>query len=152
MQVILLKDVDKVGNQGDTVRVKDGYARNFLIPRGLAVPTGTGKGKHMTHQKKLVDDRQRRDMKEAEKVASSLNEVSVEIPVRVGEEEKLYGSVTNTDIAAALAAKGFEIDRRKIELEEPIKALGVYTVRVHLGPEMIATPKIWVVKESVPAS
>lgn len=146
MQVILMKDVEKVGAQGETVRVKDGYARNYLIPRGLAIPTGSGKAKHLAHQKKLVDDRRRKEMKAAEKVAMTLNEASVEIPVRVGEEDKLYGTVTNTDIAAALADKGFDIDRRKIEIDEPIKALGVYTVRVHVAPEMVATPKVWVIK------
>jgi len=146
MRVILLKDVEKVGSQGDIVRVKDGYARNLLIPRGLAAPTGSGKARHIEHQRKLVDDRRRKEMKEAEKVASSLSEVSVEIPVHVGEEDKLYGSVTNADIAAALAAKGYDIDRRKIEIDEPIKALGVYSVKVHVGPGMAATPKVWVVK------
>jgi large subunit ribosomal protein L9 len=146
MQVILLKEVEKLGDQGETVRVKDGYARNYLIPHGLAVPLGTGKAKHLSHRKKLVDDRRRREMKEAEKVATDLSEVSVEIAVHVGEEDKLYGSVTNADIAAALAQKGFEIERRKIEIEEPIKALGVYSVKVHVGPEMVATPKVWVVK------
>lgn len=146
MQVIMLKDVEKVGAQGESVRVKDGYARNYLIPRGLAIPTGTGKAKRLAHQRKLVDDRRRKEMKEAEKVAMSLNEASVEIPVRVGEEDKLYGTVTNADVAAALAEKGFDIDRRKIEIEEPIKALGVYTVKIHVGPEMVATPKVWVVK------
>jgi len=146
MQVILLQDVEKVGSQGEVVRVKDGYARNFLIPRGLAAPTRSAKARHLSHQEKLVADRRRMEMKQAEKVALSLSELSVEIPMHVGEEDKLYGSVTSSDIAEALAAKGFEVDRRKIEIEEPIKALGVYTVRVHIGPEIVATPKVWVVK------
>jgi large subunit ribosomal protein L9 len=147
MQVILMEDVPKLGTRGQTVNVKDGYARNYLIPRGVAVPLGSGKASNVEHQKKLADDRLRTQIKESKSLADQLNELSIEIPVLVGEEDKMYGSVTNADIAEALAEKGIEVDRHKIEMESHIRALGVYTVTVHLGPEIVATPKVWVVKQ-----
>jgi len=146
MEVILVQDVPTVGERGKIVRVKDGYARNFLIPQGLAAPTGTGKAKHLAHQRKLIEDRRRRELKESERFAERLNGLEVEIPVVVGDEDKLFGSVTTRDIAEAMAKKGFEIDRRKIELEGPIHALGVYTVQIRLGHDIVAKPKVWVVK------
>lgn len=146
MEVILSDDMEKLGKIGEQVRVKDGYARNYLIPRGLAVPVSSRKGHKIEHQKKIIEDRRRKEVKTAASVAQALSEISVEIPVQVGEEDRIFGSVTHANIADAIAAKGFSVDRRKIELEEPIKALGVYTIRVHLGPEIVATPKVWVVK------
>ena len=146
MEVILVQDVPTVGERGNIIKVKNGYARNFLIPKGLAAPTGTGKAKHLAHQKKLVEDRRRREMKESERLAERLSSLELEIPVMVGEEDKLFGSVTTRDISEALSKKGFEVDRRKIELEDPIHALGVYTVQIRMGHEIVAKPKVWVVK------
>jgi large subunit ribosomal protein L9 len=148
MQVILTEAVNKVGNQGEVVNVARGYARNYLIPRGLAIVADTKNIQKLEHHKRILDDRRKREMKEASAMVDRLEELSVEIPVRAGEEDKLYGSVTTSDIAEILKEKhGVDVDRRKIHLEEPIKALGVYTVEIKVAPEQSAHVKVWVVKQ-----
>ncbi len=148
MQVILTEAVNKVGNQGEVVNVARGYARNYLIPRGLAIVADTKNIQKLEHHKRILDDRRKREMKEASAMVDRLEELSVEIPVRAGEEDKLYGSVTTSDIAEVLKEKhGVDVDRRKIHLEEPIKALGVYTVEIKVAPERSAHVKVWVVKQ-----
>lgn len=148
MQVILTQTIDKLGAQGQMVDVAKGYARNYLIPRGLAVAADTRNIRQLDHQKKVIEDRKKREMKEVDVLAQKLEEISCNIPVRVGEEDKIFGSVTTGDIADCLKEQGIEIDRRKIHLDEPIKALGIYTVHVKVSPERTANLKVWVVKKT----
>ena len=147
MKVILRKDIEKLGNAGDIVTVKDGYARNYLLPRGLAVPATPGNLRAVEEEKKLAELRANREKRAAEKLAEKLNSVSVTATVSVGEEDKIFGAVTTQMIADLLKEKGYDIDRRKIHLEEPIKALGIYDVPIKLHPEVEAKVKVWVVRE-----
>lgn len=148
MEVILNQDIDRLGKSGTVVKVKDGYARNFLIPQGLAVPLTT------TNLKKLEQDRQRkilqleRRKKEAEELREKLANFSLTIPVLTQEQEdKLYGSITPVDVASALKEEGFDIDKNSIILDEPIRSLGIYEVSVKLHPEVSVKIKVWVVKK-----
>lgn len=147
MEVILCDQVPNLGNQGDIVKVKPGYARNFLIPNGLAYTASSRNAAQINHKKRLLQDRQKRKIKTEQDLARRISEISVQIPVRVGEEDRIFGSVTSQDIAAALKKKGHEIDRRKIILDEPIRALGVYTIPVRFSGDISAQLKVWVVKE-----
>ncbi|HHE54172.1 MAG TPA: 50S ribosomal protein L9, partial [Caldithrix abyssi] len=132
---------------GDVVKVKDGYARNFLIPKGIAYLASKENKKRLENELKLKSWRVEKEKLAAEELAKKLANVSCTIPVQVGEEDKLFGSVTSQNIAEALAAQGIEVDRRKIQLEEPIKSLGIYSVPIKLHSEVEATVKVWVVKE-----
>jgi large subunit ribosomal protein L9 len=147
MQVILRDDMDNLGKSGEVVNVKSGYARNFLLPRGHAILATAGDIKRVEHEKRVIAARTAKLAKEAQSEADKLSQVSVSIARAVGEEDKLYGSVTSRDIAEALAAQGVKIDSKKIHLEEPIKALGLTEVQVKLGRGVNATVKVWVVKE-----
>lgn len=147
MQVILREDVDKLGKIGDTVKVKDGYARNYLIPMKKAIEATPKNLRALEHTKKMVSDRLRRLKKEAATVADRLKTISVVIKAKAGEEGKLFGAVTSMDIAEAVRAQGIEIDRRKIILDEPIKRLGEYTVQVKLHADVAADIKVSVVEE-----
>jgi large subunit ribosomal protein L9 len=147
MEVILQQDVDKVGRLGEVVRVKPGFARNFLLPRGLAVVADRKNLAVLEHQKRVVAAKRSKAKKAAEDIASRLTPVALIIRARAGEEDKLFGSVTNQDIARALGEAGFEVDRKKIVLDAPIKALGEYAVPVHLGPDVRVTIKVTVAKE-----
>ncbi|MDD5085778.1 MAG: 50S ribosomal protein L9 [Candidatus Omnitrophica bacterium] len=147
MQAILLEDIEKLGKAGDVVRVKDGFARNFLFPAGKAVVMTKANMKLYEERKKRDTVKLAKEKEEAVKLVASLEKISCTIAAKVGEEDKLYGSVTAQDIERALAQEGFEIDRKKIEIEEPIRKLGVYSVNIRLHPEIIAPLKIWVVKE-----
>jgi len=146
VKVILRQDVDKVGPEGKVADVKDGYARNFLIPRGMAVEATPQRLKNIEHEQKLIDDRKKREMKEASGLANRIEQASCTLYARVGEEDKIFGTITTADIAQALEAKGIEVDRKKITLDEPIRALGVYTARVKVGHEVNANLKVWVEK------
>lgn len=147
MDIILRQDYEGLGEAGEIVTVKDGFGRNFLIPKGIAyIATEANKKRHEADLKQL-SMRQARDKKAAEELAEKLKNVSCTITVQVGEEDKLFGSVTALNIAESLASQGFEIDRRKILLEEPIKSLGIYSVPVKLHTEVEGTVKVWVVKE-----
>jgi len=133
MEVILREDVQNLGTVGDVVKVKPGYARNYLLPRGLAV-VADGRNVHvLEHQKRLVADKRERDRKQAESAAQRLSSLRVTIKARAGEEGKLFGSVTNLDIEKALSEQGVIVERRRIRLEEPIKSIGEHIVPVHLG-------------------
>lgn len=146
MKVILKDDVEKLGTAGNVVTVADGYARNFLFPRNLAVPASKGNLRSIDEihkQKKFRENKRRRD---AEKLKDRLEKVSLTAEVQTGEGDKVFGSVTATNIADLLEKQGFSIDRRKIHLEEPLKALGVYTIEIKLAPDVTAGVKIWVVK------
>ncbi|MBI5167752.1 MAG: 50S ribosomal protein L9 [candidate division NC10 bacterium] len=146
MKLILLGEVAKLGKTGDQVEVADGYARNFLLPRGLAIEATPSNLKAWERQKLLGQSREARAKREALALAERINAISVTIQCQTGEQDKLYGSVTNLDIGNALAQEGIEVDRKKIALPEPIKTLGLYTVSIRLHPEVTAELKVWVVK------
>lgn len=147
MQVILREDVDNLGKIGDLVKVKPGYARNFLVPSKKAIEATPKNLKAMEHAKKMVADRVRKLKKEAAADAENIKALSLTIKAKVGEEGKLFGSVTSMDIAEAAKAQGVVIDRRKIALEEPIKRLGDFTVTVKLPADVTADLKVTVVAE-----
>lgn len=147
MEVILRKDHEKLGTVGTKVMVKDGYARNYLIPRGLAYEATEGALRALEEEKKQADRRSNKELKTSEKLAQELEKVSITIQMKVGEDEKLFGSVTSQMIGDALKEKGIEIDKRIIDLEEPIKALGIYNVNVKLHQSVTGKVKVWVVRE-----
>ena len=147
MQVILRDDMDNLGKSGEVVNVKEGYARNYLLPRGLAIKATASDVKRVEHEKRVIAARTAKMAKEAQAEADKLSQVSVSIARAVGEEDKLYGSVTSRDIAEALAEQNVKIDSKKIHLEEPIKTLGMTEVQVKLGRGVNATIKVWVVKK-----
>lgn len=147
MKVILRKDFEALGKIGDVIDVKNGYARNFLIPRKIAYTALRGNLKALEDEKKSIARQSEKELKSAEKVSAELEKVSVTIPVQVGEEDKIFGSVTTQMIADTLVEKGFEIDKRKIDIGEPIKTLGIYNVNVKLHPSVTAGIKVWVVRE-----
>jgi large subunit ribosomal protein L9 len=147
MKIILRKDNDKLGKIGDLIEVKDGYARNYLIPRDMAFAATKGNLRALEEEKKQHVDRGKRELQHAQKISAQLEKVSVTLKVKVGEDEKLFGSVTAQMIAESLIEKGLSLDKRIIDLEEPIKALGIYTVNVKLHPEVTGKVKIWVVRE-----
>lgn len=146
MKVILQKDVEKVGTIGQILNVADGFARNYLLPKGLALRAAENNVAHLEHQKKALSAKINKEKKDAEKFALKLSELSCTIAKKVGENEKLFGSVTSADIEEALAKEGVEVSRKNIVLEEPIKALGVYTVLVKLPQAVDANLKVWVVE------
>lgn len=146
MKVILREDVDKLGRMGDLVNVADGYARNFLLPRNRAALATTKNIKSLEHEKRVIADRIKKEKMAAEEEAKKISAVSVSIPVQVGEEGKLFGSVTSKDIADAIAAQGFEIDKRRIQLEKPIKEIGTFMVPVKVHHDVTAQVKVEVVK------
>ena len=148
MKVILTKDIAALGNLGTVVDVAKGYARNYLIPQGLAMEASKGALAQVEQMKSKYALVQAKEQEAALAQVATLEGVSVTIAQRVGEEERLYGSVTRAMIAEALAAEGFEIDRKQLELEEPIKKLGTYEVAVRLAPEVKATISVAVVAES----
>jgi len=147
MKVILRKNFDQLGKVGDVVNVKDGYARNYLIPRQIAYQATAGNIRALEEEKKQIQKREAKELEEAQKLAAELEKVSVTIPVKVGEEDKIFGTVTSQMIVDALKEKGFEIDKRKVEITEQIKSLGIYTVAVKLHSNVIASVKTWVVRE-----
>jgi len=147
MQVILLEDVERLGRKGETVKVARGYARNYLIPKRLALTDTPGNRKAYENLKIVEKVRVSREKREAEIIASRLERVSLTAVVQAGEDDKLFGSVTSNDIAELLAKEGFETDKKEILLEEPIKRLGVYTVGVKVHPEVDAKVKLWVVRK-----
>lgn len=146
MEVLLLKDVDRLGHSGEVKKVSDGYARNYLFPRGLAVMATAGAVKQAEQHRDATARRQTRVLSEAQALAQALDGVSVSFKARAGEGNRLYGSITNANIATALSEKtGHEVDKRKIELEEPLRELGTHAVTIHLAPE--AEAKVTVVIE-----
>jgi large subunit ribosomal protein L9 len=147
MKVILRKEHEKLGQVGSMVEVKPGYARNYLIPKGLAYPATEGNLQALAEEKKQAERRAVKDLKSSEKLATELEKVSITLQMKVGEDERLFGSVTSQMIADALQEKGFTIDKRIIDLEEPIKALGIYNVNVKLHQNVIGKVKVWVVRE-----
>jgi large subunit ribosomal protein L9 len=147
MRVILREDMDNLGKAGEVVSVRPGYGRNYLLPQGLAVHATEKDVARLQHEQRTIATRQAKLAKELQSEADKLSQVSVSLARAVGEEDKLYGSVTNRDIAEALAEQGIKLDSRKIQMEEPIKALGMSTVQVKLGKDVVAKIKVWVVKK-----
>ncbi|UCE19736.1 MAG: 50S ribosomal protein L9 [Gemmatimonadota bacterium] len=147
MKIILREDVPPLGAKGDTVDVAAGYARNFLIPRNLAFAATPSYLKIYDEEQKQKNVRANKEKRLAQKMAHDLEKISCTATVAVGEEDRIFGSVTAQNIADSLKEQGFDIDKRKIVLEEPLKALGVYTVPIKLHPDVEATVKVWVVKE-----
>jgi large subunit ribosomal protein L9 len=147
IEVILREDIKTLGKAGEMVRVKPGYARNYLLPHGLAYEATEGNKKRIAAETKARGVRDTAEKTEAEKVAARLSAVSLTIPGKAGEEGKLFGSVTAQDVADALASQGHTVDRRRIELEHPIKSLGDHVVTVRLHPEVHAEVRVLVVAE-----
>ena len=147
MKIILKQDFESLGKTGEIVNVKDGYARNYLIPKSIAALATAKNMKILEQEKKMSVFRQEKDKHVAEALAEELQKISITAAVAVGEEDKVFGSVTAQNISDLLAEKGHDIDKRKILLSEPIKALGVYTVPIKLHSEVEAKVRIWVVKE-----
>jgi large subunit ribosomal protein L9 len=148
VKVILREDLEKLGDAGEIVTVKPGYARNFLLPRGLAYEATASNVRQLEAEKRRTEQRAKRDYLEARRRASQLEGLSLTFHAKAGEESKLFGSITSADIADRVKEQGFdfEIDRRQIELEDPIKALGVYTVSIRLHAEVKPEIKVWVIK------
>ncbi|MCM8815111.1 MAG: 50S ribosomal protein L9 [Candidatus Omnitrophica bacterium] len=148
MRIILIKDVKNLGTQGDVVEVKNGYARNYLIPRGFAIEASKENLRKVEEIKKATVARKERLLKEAEALRKQLNRISVAVEARAGEEEKLFGSVTADDIVNSLKNQhDIELDKHQIKIEEPIKKLGIYKIPVHLIGEINAELKVWVVQK-----
>lgn len=147
MEVILREHVETLGRRGDIVKVAEGYARNYLLPRKLALPVTDNNKRQIERERKLAEARDMEEKGAAEAIATRLMQLEVEIPRRVGEHETLYGSVTTADIAQALKDKGFDIDKRRIALAEPLKALGETTVPVKIHRDVTAQVKVKVVPQ-----
>lgn len=147
MKVILRQNVETLGEIGEVVDVKNGYARNYLIPKKLAYAALKGNVKALEEEKKTFERKRQQELHDAEKLSAELEKVSVSIPVQVGEEDKIFGTVTSQMIADTLKEKGFDLDKRKIEIQEPIKALGIYTISIKLHSSVNANIKVWVVRE-----
>ena len=147
MEVILREHIEHLGNRGEIVKVADGYARNYLLPRKLALLVTDGNRKQIERERSKFDAKEAEEQKVAQAIADRMASVEIVIARRVGETDALYGSVTTSDIAEALAAKGFDIDRRKLQLPEPIKRLGAIDLPVKLHRDVTATVKVKVVAE-----
>ncbi len=147
MEVILKQKIQGLGDRGDVVKVKEGYARNFLFPKRLALPSTPSQRRVLEEESRLHVVRDTKLKQGVQALAEKMKGLSCTIVVQAGEEDKLYGSVTGHDIAKAISNQGFAIDHKQVELEEPIKKLGVYSVSVRLHREVEVPVKIWVVKE-----
>jgi len=152
MEVILREHVDNLGKRGEIVKVADGYARNYLLPRNLALPATAGNRKHVERERKIMETRESQEKGVAEALGARLAAVEITIARRVGDTEQLYGSVTSADIVDFLKEKGFEVDRRKLILPEPLKAIGDHTVPLKLHREVTIPLTVHVVKEGAPTS
>jgi large subunit ribosomal protein L9 len=147
MEIILLEDVSGLGQRGATVRVADGYARNFLLPRKKAIAAVGKANAVFRDRQRAVLAREQRARQDAMALCDRLMQVSLQFSVQVGEEDQLYGSVSANDVHDALAAQGFQVERKAVRLEEPIKALGAFDVPVHLFQDIEAPVKVWVVRQ-----
>jgi len=148
MEVILREHVDNLGRRGDVVKVADGYARNYLLPRKLALAVTDNNTRQIDREKKIAETREAEEKSQAEAFAQRIGQLEIEIARRVGENDTLYGSVTSADISHALEAKGFDVDKRKIQLAEPLKALGESTVPVRIHRDVTAQLRVKVVPEN----
>ena len=148
MDVILMEDVENLGKRGEKITVKKGFARNFLLPRKIALPATSSGARMMKEEERRRAVREVKMHREAQELAGDLNKVSCTAEVQAGEDDRVFGAVTSADIADLLTAQGFDIDKRKIVLDEPLKALGVYTIPIRLYSDVEAKVKVWVVKKS----
>lgn len=148
MKVILREDVPDLGAAGETISVKNGYGRNYLIPRNLAIPATKANLKAIEEVHKQAEIRSRKRRREADTIKEKIEKLSISVEVLVGEDEKLFGSVTSGDIAELMVKEGVIVDKRNIELENPIKVLGVYSVPVKVDKDVKAALKLWVIKKS----
>jgi large subunit ribosomal protein L9 len=148
MKVILREDIEKLGKAGEVVKVADGYGRNFLIPRQLAVPANIRNLKTLDHDKRVIEARVKKALKSAESLSSKLSSVSLTIPAKAGEEGKLFGAITSRDIADALEKAGVPVDRKMVLLPDPIKHVGDYKVKVKAGGDFVPEISVSVVAES----
>lgn len=149
MEVILKEDVAKLGSRGDVVKVAEGYGRNYLLPRKLAIEANAGNKAVIEQMKAAAVRRSAKEKSQAEELAKQFDGVSVSFQRRSGEHDQLFGSVTSSDIAEALAKKGFDVDRRKIQLHEPLKTLGEFTVPLKLHKDVTSHLKVTIEKEAV---
>ena len=147
MKIILRQKVADLGNIGDVVTVSDGYARNYLIPRDLATRADKAKVRQLEHERRMITAREEKALKAIQELAKKIDDLSCTLTVKAGDEDKLFGSVSAADIAQALHEAEIEVDKKNIELEEPIKELGVYSVPISLGRGITARLKLWVVRE-----
>ena len=148
MKVILREDVPEVGQAGEKVEVKSGFGRNYLFPRNLAIPATKANLRAIGEVRKQKELREKKRRRKAEVIKDKIEMLSLSIEVLVGEEDKLYGSVTNADIAELMKEEGVIVDKRAIELEDPIKVLGVYTVPVKIDKDVTAELRLWVIKKT----
>jgi len=148
MEIILREHIDNLGRRGDVVKVAAGYARNYLLPRKLALAVTENNKRQIEREKKVAEVRDAEEKSQADAIAQRLGQIEIEIARRVGENQTLYGSVTSADIVHALQAKGFEIDKRKIQLADPLKALGETTVPVKIHRDVTAQLRVKVVPEN----
>jgi large subunit ribosomal protein L9 len=147
MKVILKEDVQNLGFMGETVNVANGYARNFLMPKNLAIPATNSNVKTVEHEKKIIDKKKAKITAGFTEIKNNLEKIAISIPVKVGENEKIFGSITSMDIENKLKDSGFNIDRKIINLDGPIKELGIQTVKIKLSRDIIAEIKVNVVPE-----
>lgn len=147
MRIVLRTDVESLGRRGEVVKVADGYARNYLLPKRLALEATPGNLKLIEQERRVQEVHEAKEKQEAEVLAARIAQLSCTAVRKVGENEVLYGSVTGADVAELLEKEGFSLDKRKILLEEPIKSLGIYEVPIKLHPQVTASVKVWVVKE-----
>lgn len=145
MEVILIEDVPKLGEMGEIVQVAPGYGRNYLIPRGLALPASAEKKKELEHRQRQIEIRKEQERIEARSVQAKLDGISITIPKRVADEDKLYGSVSAREIAEVLAQEGFEVEHRFIDVDKGLDELGIYRVPVRLASGVYANVMVWVV-------
>ena len=146
-EVVLMADVQGLGSQGEVVRVAEGYARNFLLPRKLAAPVTEATRRQLAKVLKVREEQDVKELEVAQNLVKSIEQVSCTIPVKSGEGGKLFGSVTATDIVSALKTQGVEVDKHQIDLPEPLRELGVFNIPIKVHPKVQATLKIWVVEE-----
>ena len=147
MEVILKQSIEKLGEEGEQVKVANGYARNYLLPKGLAIQATKKNVAALQREKNMLEQRHQKEIREAQKLANKIRSLSCVLKRQAGEQEKLFGSVTSHDIAEYLNQSGIEIDRRKIQLDEPIKTIGVHRVPIKIHPEVVADLKVKVQKE-----
>lgn len=147
MEVVLRTDVERLGKRGQVVFVKDGYARNYLIPRGLALLATPGGLRAVEEEKKKNKVKREKEKKEARQLAENISKVSCTVKVKTGEGEKIFGTVTANDIIESLHQEGIELDKKKVVLLEPVNRLGVYQIPIRLHPEVTCNLKLWVIEE-----
>ena len=146
-EVILMADLKGLGSQGDVVRVAEGYARNFLLPRNLAAPVTEATRRRLGKARQVQKEQDMKELDAAQELAKAIEQISCTIPVKSGEGGKLFGSVTAADIVSALKVQGVEIDKRQVDLPEPIRELGVFNISIQVLPKVQAALKLWVVEE-----